>query len=44
MLSKAGFVNVYNIIDGMEGDKLDTAAIVKRRNTVSVHNKSSFCS
>jgi rhodanese-related sulfurtransferase len=23
MLAKAGFVNVYNIIDGMEGDKVD---------------------
>ena len=22
-LAKAGFVNVYNIIDGMEGDKVD---------------------
>lgn len=22
-LAKAGFVNVYNVIDGMEGDKVD---------------------
>jgi rhodanese-related sulfurtransferase len=25
MLAKAGFVNAYNIIDGMEGDKVDDA-------------------
>ncbi|MGZ4903000.1 MAG: hypothetical protein ACXVIF_07675 [Halobacteriota archaeon] len=29
-LAKAGFVNVYNIIDGMEGDKVDDPGSVHR--------------
>jgi rhodanese-related sulfurtransferase len=29
-LAKAGFVNVYNIIDGMEGDKVDDTGSVYR--------------
>jgi rhodanese-related sulfurtransferase len=30
-LAKAGFVNVYNIIDGMEGDNVDDPGSVYHR-------------